>query len=485
MIKGKIHLLSVFIGLIIIFPTLSGNVGEFTDVDPLVDLSLTIDIMKIRSLEHDDPQLNFQEIIDQTTDPDFYMIIYVNNQEYKSDIFWNTKYLYNNPYSIIVDVSDDIEQVDIRFQLWDAADEDISFDRLCDISIDPGTNDESYDAEIIYDLQTGHWTGDDELQDASGYGRLNGCDDGTIYQLDRDCELWFSITQNDYDHDGIPYYMESTIYGFDPLVDDTLLDHDEDGIASWWEWKYGYDPITWENHSRSDLDHDGLSTINEYRTSQWFSDPYTRDLFIEIDEMCEGPTCNASRIPERAKEMLYTAHDRQNVIYHLDDGSWEESGSEFIPFDQQTSYNELQLIYYNYFLHGDEKNWRKEIFHYGVVIYQSDWVEGYVFGANRFQISAGLLEEKIEDQGFDRDVTYASAFMHENGHTLDFHPIPGHNYYGWLLRIFLPLYKSCMSYGWIYRMVDYSDGSRPFLGSAIGDYDDWERMDLTHFLRGW
>ncbi len=52
-------------------------------------------------------------------------------------------------------------------------------------------------------MKTGHWTGDDALQDISGYGRLNGCDDGTIYKKDRDCELWFSITQNDFEQDSI------------------------------------------------------------------------------------------------------------------------------------------------------------------------------------------------------------------------------------------------------------------------------------------
>ena len=72
--------------------------------------------------------------------------------------------------------------------------------------------------------------------------------------------------------------------------------------------------------------------------------------------------------------------------------------------------------------------------------------------------------------------------MHETGHTLGFSPIPGHGKFGWLLRVFIPFYKSCMSYGMIYRMVDYSDGSRPHLGPRIGDYDDWERMDLEYFI---
>jgi len=440
--------------IIFIIPPIHGNVLVLKDVDPLVDLSITINVLKIRSLEHDDPQLNFKEIIDEQSDPDFYFVLFVNDDRFSSDIFWNEKYIYDTPFSVTVDVLDEYEDISLVLQLWDAADEGINDDRLCDISPDTGMNDDSYDVEINYNLKNGHWTGDDALEDLSGYGRLNGCDDGTIYSLDRDCELWFSITQNDYDTDGIPYYMETEVYDFDPMIDDTEIDYDEDGIPNWWEWKYGYDPIVWEDHLENDPDNDGLNNINEYRTAHWFSDPFIRDLFLELDQMEEGPNHQASLLTNGAKEMLYTSHDRQNVVYHLDDGTWDnQTGSEYIPFDPVTDSGELREIYDDYFLHGDEENWRREIFHYGVVIHWSNRVEGNAFGSNRFQISAYLLEKKVEEHGFNRDVTYASAYMHETGHTLGFWPIPGHNQYGWLLRILLPLYKSCMSYGWIYRMV--------------------------------
>ena len=74
--------------------------------------------------------------------------------------------------------------------------------------------------------------------------------------------------------------------------------------------------------------------------------------------------------------------------------------------------------------------------------------------------------------------------MHEAGHTFDFNPIPGHNSWsgspmqiGWWLN---RPYKSCMNYGYTFYTVDYSNGARP-----IRDYDDWERMDLSHFERNW
>jgi hypothetical protein len=482
----KYGLVPLSLTFLLFSPVFTSGMSSPIDFDPLVDLTCTIEILKIRSLEHDDPQLDVREVIDETSDPDFYITLIIDENVYTSPIYWNTRYVYHPDFSVLYDIPDDHETLSITIQLWDAADTNSEQDRLCDISRDTGDADDAYDVELRYDVRQGMWTGDDALQDSSGYGRVNGCDDGTIYIPDRDCELWFSITQHDADLDGIPYYVETTIYGSDPALNDAETDPDEDGVATWWEWKYGYDPYTYEDHATLDPEVDGIYNINEYKTAQWFSDPFTRDLFLELDQMCEGPACGESRFPQMAKEMLYTAHDRQNVIYHLDDGSWgEDSGSEYVAFDPVTDWDELREIYDDYFLHGDEDNWRKEIFHYGVVIYESSFVEGNAFGSNRFQISARLLDQKVEDHGFDRDVTYASAYMHETGHTLGFWPIPGHSDKGWLLRIFLPLYKSCMSYGWIYRMVDYSDGSRPFLGPRIGDYDDWERMDLTYFHRGW
>jgi hypothetical protein len=452
------------------------------DLDPLVDLSIKIEILKIRSLEHDDPQLNLREIIDINSEPDFYVKLIVNEEEYVSDIKWNCGYIYDTFYSKTVDVPDDIETVDIKIQLWDAADEYISKDRLCDISLDKGEMNDSFDAEIKYNLKNGHWTGDDKLNDKSGYGRLNGCEDGTIYQADRDCELWFDITFNDFDFDQIPYYYEVNELETDPEVNDSETDFDDDKVPTWWEFRYGYDPKVTETHINIDPDNDGISNLNEFRTSQWFSDPFVRDLFVELDQMQDGPNGEFCRLPTKAKEMLRTAYDRQDVIYHLDDGSLPgESGSELIDFDSFTTFNEVYDIRQKNFYDSAPQAWRKEVFHYGVLIWEFDGAPGVAFGKNAFQISAHLLDNKIIQHGFDRDVTYASCYMHEMGHNLAFRPIPGHNKFGWLLRIFLPLYKSCMSYGWMYRMVDYSDGSRPHLGPLFGDYDDWERMNLTFF----
>ena len=465
----------------------TGVVGfEITsDFDPLVDIEITVEIQKIRSFDKYDKQfslipytkiLSKREYVDRTSDPDFYIKVLINNEEFTSDIWHDTKYIYSPDFSATLNVPDDQEFVDITIQLWDwNADGDV----LCDIGKD------EKDADIIYSIKTGHWTGEDQLDDPSGYGRLSGCDDGSIYKRDRDCELWFNVYQNDYDNDGIPYWTEVNVYGTDPEIDSSGEDSDNDDVPIEWEWKWGYDPLVAENHENLDPDADSIDNFEEYLTSQWGSDPFRKDLFVELDQMDEGPQGETSLLPEASKELLYTAYDRQNLVYHLDDGSWAGSGSEMIPFDELTDEDELKNIYRNYFLHGDNNNWRRGVFHYGVLIYNYFWVGGCAFGRNRFQMSSKYTEEeKVTISLFDRDEVYASAFMHETGHTLITGYLPGHNRWsltplgiGWWIN---RPYKSCMNYGYMYYTVDYSDGSR-----RPPDLDDWTRMDLSFFEGEW
>jgi len=446
-----------------------------SDFDPLVDVEVTVEIQKIRAFDTLDIQVPIREYIDRTSDPDLYIKIIINDHEFTSDIWHDTKYIYDPQFSATLDVPDDEEFVTVKIQLWDWND---NGDALCDIG------DENNDVELVYSIKTGHWTGDDKLEDLSGYGRLNGCDDGSIYRRDLDCELWFDIYQNDYDGDGIPHWTEINDYGTDPEVDNTGDDNDGDDIPIEWEWKWEYDPLVADNHRNIDPEEDGIDNYEEYITSEWFSDPYRKDIFIELDQMEQSPEGEECLLPEGSKELLYTAYDRQNVVYHLDDGSWDDTGSEMIPFDEETDGGELNNIYQQYFLHGDYNNWRRGVFRYGVVIYHFDGPNGHCFGQNRFQISSKAMEEKSEFPLFNRDTAYASCYMHETGHTLGFWPIPGHNQWsrciwqiGWWIN---RPYKSCMNYGWMYSIADYSDGSH-----RDPDLDDWSRMDLTYFQREW
>jgi hypothetical protein len=442
-----------------------------TDFDPLVDISVTVDIKTIRYLAVNDLQTFPKNGGDPT--PNFYLNVIINGVEFTSPIWNNTKYINNPNWNATLDVPDDVENVTITLQLRSHETTEVPYD----LSGDPQADD----VTLTYSIKTGYWTGDDFRGDLSGYGRLCGCDDGTIYGNNHDAELWFDITQNDYDGDHIPYWIEVNTLGTDPAIDDTTLDPDNDSIPTYWEYRWGYDPLTADDFTHIDPENDGINNVEEFLTSQWFSDPFRKDLFVELDIMGDGPNGEKTYFPENSKELMSTAFDKQNIVFHLDTG--EMGGSEVIPFADDLSRNDLVQIYQNYFLHGDANNWKRGVFHYGLVVYEAG-ITGYTFLPNSFQISSSHLEKKTNIPFLKEDVIYASGFMHEIGHTLAFYPIPGHNRFsahpwqiGWW---WAHSYRSCMNYGWTYLIVDYSDGSR-----RTPDLNDWERMDYSYFESDW
>jgi hypothetical protein len=475
--------------------------SEQGDIDPLVDLAVTVTIKDIRALDK----------IDWVGNPNFYVKILINGVEHTSPIWRNQNYVKPN-WSVTQDVPDESEFVNITIQLWD---KNVGVSKICDISpiSEEGGYMNDYDVGLMYSLKSGHWTGDDynyptspNMFDPSGYGRLNGCDDNSIYQNDRDCELWFDITQNDYDGDGIPYWTEVNVFHTDPTVDNRGWDNDSDGVPIEWEFKWGhyfsfdwhhgtvenkwiYDPFVWEDHRHIDLDNDGLTNYEEYLTSQWDSDPFRKDLFIELDQMEESPRGEKSLLTEGSKNLLRDAYDRHNIAYHLDDGSWKDSGSDMIPFDESTDFNELGNIYQTYFLHGNQNNWRRGVFHYGLLIYNSSFFRGFAFsgdgnGTNCFQISSKGVNLVLPFPNIQvmRDIGFASVYMHETGHTLGiFNAGVDNKLTVFPYRLWLKFlnYRSCMNYAYTYVLVDYSDGSR-----GKYDFDDWGNLDLTFFEGG-
>jgi hypothetical protein len=450
--------------------------ATINDRTQLVDINVTVTILKIRALDKNDVQVHKESYIEKDKKPNLFVKIFIDNQEFTSPVWTNQQYIYTPDFSATVNVPVGQNYLTVKIQLWDHSP---TGDDLCDIG---NTTD---DATMNYSVQTGHWTGDDHIGDPSGYGRLNGCDDKKIYGGRGDAELWFTITQTDFGGDGVPYWMKTNVYQLDPYTDYSTYDPNNDGIPLPWDWKWTYDPFSTDNHAALDPENDGLSNKEEYLTSQWGSDPFAKDLFVELDQMSPSPTGETSIFPDDSKEILYTAYDRYNLVYHLDDGTWNGTCSEMIPFDNATSWEDLDVIYSNYFLRYDgQPSWRLGIFHYGVLVYQCEEANGMMFNQDAYQISSHGLDGKMKDPLLNRTVVYASAYMHECGHTLlGWVPIPGHNsrsgmpwQLGWWLN---RPYKSCMNYGYMFYTVDYSDGSRP-----IRDYDDWERMDLTNFQNG-
>ena len=501
--KALITSIIIFAFVFVNFPIIKAEDQSTAsiDFDPLTDVKVIFILDAIRSLEKDDNHIHFKEYIDRFSKPDFYVIVKINDEMKKSQIWFNKAYVYEPDFSFEVDVPDDKELVNITIQLGDW---NLGLNQRCDISGDTEYLSDSFDVELIYSIKYGCWWGDDHVEsngysiptDPSGYDRLNGCDDGSIYQHERDCELWFTITQSDPDGDGIPYWAEENEFGTNPQVDDRGRDDDQDGVPYEWEYKWGhyirqhwhddeithswiYDPFITDDHKNLDPDEDGLDNYEEYLTSQWGSDPFRKDLFVELDEM------ENTKFPEESKELLRTAYDRRNIVYHLDDGVM--GGHDIVPFDEISTGTEVNNIYTEYFLHNDNNNWRKGVFHYGLLTYDVDsTAPGYCFRPDAFQIAYKGMEKKALWPQFDREIVFASGYMHECGHSLGIHHgntpgcddgMSGPLQVNWLK--WRP-YKSVMNYGYIYRMVDYSDGSR-----GKNDFDDWNRLDLNYFQNNW
>jgi hypothetical protein len=485
-----------------------------TDFDPLDDnITVTVAINEIRALK----------MIDRFSNPDFYVKVKINEQTFISDVWQNMKYVEQPNWSASCEVPKDQEFVNVTIELWD---KNSGVDRLCDISPDTGNFTQARAAELTYSIATGIWWGDDnkgnsgfEAGDLSGYGRLNGCDDNSIYQQDRDCELWFDITQNDYDGDGIPYWVEVNRYNTSPLIDNRGEDPDNDGLpieyehkwgCTYSEWHHGengynwiYDPFIWENHSALDPDRDGLNNIEEFKTSQWGSDPFRQDIFIELDQMEKGPNGQGSFVPTESFDLIRDSHAKHNIVWHIDDGRL--GGGDLIPFKDNITNDDLDQWYWNYFMHGDEHNWRRGIFRWAIIAYNGTWANGFTFGSEvngSFALDCFLLSSKYHDsrakhvpiidslirKTFNKEkqraIIYAGAIMHETGHTLDARAPGVDNWEGiWPWQVdywrFGP-YKSVMNYRYIYTdLIDYSDGSH-----GKNDYDDWGTIDLTYFNPG-
>ena len=473
------------------------------DFDPLDDnITVTVTIKEIRGLK----------TIDVFSQPDFYVKIRINEKEVISDVWENKVYVVDPEFSVSSEVPKDEELVNISIELWD---KNKNLDLLCDISPDEGNLTQCRTAELTYSIATGIWWGDDSLGDPSGYGRLNGCDDNSIYQEDRDCELWFDISQNDYDGDGLPYWLETNMYNTSPLVDDRGQDADNDGIPIEWEYTYGlayfewghdqgyylvYDPFTWENFTAIDEDDDGLNNIEEYRTWQWGSDPFRQDIFVELDQMERQPGEGKTTVPLESFDLIRDSHAKHNIVWHVDDGRL--GGGEIIPYKADLQENDYSQNYWKYFMHQNASNWRRGIFHWGFIGYNVTQTTGFTFesriGNSRavdcFYLPAVFLNQQVKviplisslvrktfNSEKQRALIYAGVIMHETGHSLGIN-CPGADchtgLWPWQADYWrYGHYKSVMNYRYVYSdLVDYSDGSR-----GKNDWNDWATIDLTNF----
>jgi hypothetical protein len=270
------------------------------DYDPLDDITITVDILAIRALDK----------IDLLSDPDFFITVFINDAEFISPVWNDTSYLYNC-YSVTADVPDDNRSVDVVIHL---SENDGDTNTLCDISKYPNNNGSGLDVHLHYDISIGRWSGDNNnVGDVTGYGRVCGCADGSIYKNENDCELWFNIYQNDFDNDGLPYWIETNVYGTDPTIDDSGQDVDFDGIPIEWEHRFGFNPLVWADHTNMDSDMDSLNNIEEFLTYNFGSDPFRKDVFLEIDYMQES-NGDVRYVSNDALELVKNPFHRRNIV---------------------------------------------------------------------------------------------------------------------------------------------------------------------------
>jgi hypothetical protein len=350
---------------------------------------------------------------------------------------------------------------------------------------------------VTYDFRTGRWTGDDSFNDSDGYGHFVGSE----------YEIWFNIYQTDNDNDNIPFWTEQNILNTDPYRDDSLCDPDQDGIPTSWEWKWGYDPFKFDNHTILDPDHDGLENTEEYLMRKWLANPFSKQIYLEVDFMEKEPGLFTKDhiLHKESQWLLMDAFTDHQITVHIDDGwpsGYTNGGGELLPFteDYIGPFSGMASGYYKYHF-PDE---RKGIFRYVLVLYDCGWNfcqdhklwpdvitipdnNGYF---NRVYIPPAATERL-------RRLAHGVVLMHELGHSLGLVPsycegIDNASHAG---RNNLPPIQKLIErinswkYWWDYQSVmnyqklnmyllDYSDGSH-----GPRDMDDWSYIDLTFFQR--
>jgi hypothetical protein len=350
-----------------------------------------------------------------------------------------------------------------------------------------GSDMEKETIHLSYDYRTGRWSGDDSFRDKDGYGHYLG----DTY------EVWFNLYQSDYDHDGIPFWIEENVLKTDPTVDDSENDPDGDGIPTSWEWKWEYDPFVWDDHGTLDPDVDGIENDEEYLMRKWFANPYQPEIFIETDGMQQNGIFDLAPhvFPMEAQQMIIERFAQHGIWVYIDDGgdAWRDGpsngGGELVPYHRQlddVTGKESLSFYKHYF--ADE---RKGIFRYIVMGNEGGFNNPCFYNTFDMIIVGTGLRDSVLVRGAYTPRAYkvgiAKVALHELGHSLGLVPTtyPGNDILGAVKRYpsmtdeeyekYLFEYYSIMNYQYIYRdklLFDFSDGSN----GAPYDQDDWVHL---------
>jgi hypothetical protein len=418
--------------------------------------------------------------------PSFYFKFTVNEEELLlNDNSYTGKDIYfEEPLATITIPYIPEEIINIQIQV---SKKGFVIDNVCDISPSNHPLPTGKILTLHYNLKRGEWTGDDYLKDGDGYGHASGFSDTNEHE--NDCEIWFDIYQREqsFSNDRITYWEKINLYDLDPLVDYTGTDIDGDNVPIEWEDKYGYNPFEWENHLEADPDLDGLTNLEEWKTSQWLSDPFAQDIYIEVDGMMgKYPWSKPYTFPKESQYLLCNAFLKHNITIHIDDGTMGEGG-ELLPYDASLSWRGLTNARDKYFLKYNHQNWRRGVFHYALICCQIElWrpAGGCAFYIDSFTIGGQYLRNwsfSFYLHRSDYFTAFASVVMHELGHTLGLGGFEGidneKSRFPWNKEFWeWGPYKSCMNYRYVYKLIDYSNGD-----DIQYDQNDWDIIDLTRF----
>lgn len=454
-------------------------------ISPYTNQGLTVEILRIRHRGLLDKILRLGIAWRKT--PSFYWVTNVDGKECNSLGNIGSKGIYNEWDTITQEcrvknfIEEEQETSDVTITIIEEIKKGVLGLRTAQI--------EQEKIHITYDYRTGHWSGDDYFKDNDGYGHYIG----------ETFEVWFNVYQSDYDHDGIPYWTEVNLLNTDPSVDDSILDQDDDGIPTSWEWKWGYDPFTWDDHNHLDPDIDGIENVEEYYMREWFSNPYKPDIYIETDGMKKRGLIDFKHIFfVDSQQMIIERYAQHGINVYIDDG-WPDGpnngGGEKLPFIQSIDDVEggqvLGFYQHNF---ADE---RKGIFRYVIIANKLGWCIPSKYNYyDTILVGNGVrptLKSRFAITPRYQRVALAKGVLHELGHSVGLLPtsfigndimspvgsrypdMPDEEY-----KKYLKEYHSIMNYNYIWldrKLFDYSDGSNepPY------DQNDWDHIYLPSF----
>ncbi|MBC7080859.1 MAG: hypothetical protein H5T44_01185 [Thermoplasmatales archaeon] len=461
-------------------------------ISPMENQALYVEILRIRNRSLMEKMLSYGRSWKNA--PSFYYKIAVDGREVSTKGYIGESGIYETwdtagyESVMVFDVEEEKAFSDVTISI---------------IEIEKGIfGEQEVDKEKIrlrYDYRIGEWKGDDCLRDNDGLG----------HYLGENYEIWFNLYQADFDNDGIPYWTEVNILGTNPLEDDRETDFDNDGIPTSWEWRYGYDPFTYNEHKNLDPDIDGLTNYEEYLMRKYFADPFQPDIYIETDGMEKRGIIDIEHVfYKESQQMIIERFAHHGINVYIDDGwmkQYPNGGGELLPNIKNPDDvigKQILAFYRDHF--PDE---RKGIFRYVIIGSREDG-GGFAtpLNYNKFDTiytsnDFNSIKKRLAFTPREIRVMLAKTVLHELGHTIGLMPgvFPGIDIMSRRFgdrypsmsekeyNSYLKDYYSVMNYQYIYNkpwffskdgkyLFDYSDGS-----NGQYDFNDWAHIYLPTF----